>query len=81
MKIGAHIHQVLKSQGRSAQWLADAIPCERTNVYNIFGRSDINVKLLGRISTAMGHNFFADLSNEFETGEGCWKDANANRKR
>ena len=74
MKIGEHIHQVLKSQGHTASWLAEKIHCERTNVYNIFGREDINIKLLGRISVVLDHDFFADLSQEYLTGEGCWRD-------
>ena len=74
MKIGEHIHEVLKSKGHTARWLADQIPCERPNVYNIFGRADINVKLLGRISVVLEHDFFADLSNEFLSGEGCWRE-------
>jgi len=73
MKIGERIRQVLKSQGRTASWLAEAIPCERTNVYNIFGRADINVRLLGRISVVLGHDFFADLSHELSTGEDQWE--------
>ena len=68
MKIGEHIHEVLKQQGRSARWLAEQIPCERTNVYNIFGRTDINVRLLGRICVVLDHDFFLDLSKELKNG-------------
>ena len=70
MKIGQHIKEVLFSQQRSAKWLAEQIPCERTNVYNIFNRGDINIKLLRQLSVILEHDFFKDLSEEtFPTGK------------
>lgn len=64
MKIGERIKQVLASQGHSAIWLSEQIPCERTNVYDIFKREDMNVKLLLRISVVMNHDFLAELAAE-----------------
>lgn len=64
MKIGEHIKEVVFNQGHSAKWLADQIPCERTNVYNIFNRGDINIKLLRQISVILKHDFFKELSEE-----------------
>ena len=70
MKIGEHIKEVVFNQGHSAKWLADQIPCERTNVYNIFNRGDINIKLLRQISVILKHDFFKELSEEtFGTGK------------
>ena len=61
-KIGNRIKTVLFSQHRSAKWLAEQIPCERTNVYDIFKRADINVNLLKQISIILKHDFFKELS-------------------
>lgn len=61
-KIGEHIKEVLFSQHHSAQWLSEQIPCERTNVYDIFRRGDINVNLLKRISEILNYDFFKELS-------------------
>ncbi len=63
-RIGAKIKSVLFSQHHSAKWLSEQIPCERTNVYDIFKRSDINIKLLQRISVILEYDFFKDLSEE-----------------
>lgn len=64
MNVGKHVEEVLKKQGRSAIWLAAQIPCERTNVYNIFKRKSMDVRLLMRISVILEHDFFLDLSKE-----------------
>ena len=46
--LGQHIREVMKSQGMSAAELAKQIPCERTNIYNVFNRDSINTRLLQR---------------------------------
>lgn len=63
-KIGEKIKSVLFAQNHTAKWLAEQIPCERTNVYDIFKRSDINVNLLKQLSAILDYDFFKDLSNE-----------------
>lgn len=68
MDLGNHIKTVLKKQGRNAVWLAERIPCERSNVYNIFRRKSIDVNLLVSLSNIMQHDFFADLSEEWRRG-------------
>jgi len=65
MTIGQKIREVMKKRGMTATQLAREIPCERTNVYNIFSRKDIATKLLWRISEVLEHNFFEDFSKEF----------------
>lgn len=65
MTIGQKIREVMKKRGMTATQLAKEIPCERTNVYNIFSRKDIATKLLWRISEVLEHNFFEDFSKEF----------------
>ncbi len=66
MDIGKRVKEVLFEQGRSACWLASQIPCERTNVYDIFKRQDMNVKLLAQLSIVLQHDFFAELSHEID---------------
>lgn len=48
----------------SAVWLAKAINCDRRNVYNIFKRKNLDTALLKRISIALHHDFFKDLSDD-----------------
>ncbi len=66
MHIGQHIRDVLEERGHNASWLADMIPCERSNVYNIFKRGSVGIGLLMRISEVLGHDFFADLSADLD---------------
>lgn len=65
MNIGARIKNVLQQKGHTAMWLADRIPCERSNVYNIFKRQSINIELLYDLSVILEHDFFKELSDEF----------------
>lgn len=65
MDIGKRIKEILDEQGRSASWLAEQIPCERSNVYNIFRRSSIGIDLLYVISSALNHDFFKEMSEEW----------------
>ena len=69
MNIGRTIREVMKKRGMTATQLAKEIPCERTNVYNIFSRKEISTKLLWRIGEVLDHNFFEDLSKEYTKKE------------
>ncbi len=64
--IGGLIQQELRSQRRSAAWLATQLQCNRTNVYKIFNRSSIDCELLMKISTALSTNFFNHYSKQLE---------------
>lgn len=64
MNIGERIEAILRKQGKSAAWLATQIPCERTNVYNIFRRKSVDARLLMKISQILEYDFFKDLSEE-----------------
>ena len=64
MNVGKRIEEILKKQKKSVAWLAAQIPCERTNVYNIFRRKSMDVRLLMRISVVLEHDFFEELSKE-----------------
>lgn len=60
--LGTMIKRELKAQGRSVVWLAHTINMERTSIYKIFERNSVDVGLLVRISLAMNHDFFLDIS-------------------
>ena len=66
MHVGKRIREVLDEQGRAASWLAMKIPCERTNIYNVFKREDVGVHLLSKVSRILGHDFFQELSDELK---------------
>ncbi len=70
MHIGKRIREVLFMKEKTACWLANQIPCERSNVYHIFKRSDISIELLMKISLILEHDFFADLSRIYRTENG-----------
>lgn len=75
MHIGKRIKEVLREQGHNVSWLAARIPCERSNVYNIFKRESIGIDLLFRINEVLGHDFFKEISDEIvrEMGAGNGK--------
>ena len=62
--IGRLIKAELDRQGRKAQWFADQLCFERTNVYNIFRRQSIDADLLLRISKILQYDFFALYSQQ-----------------
>lgn len=64
MHIGEAIKKELERQGKTVVWLAEQIPCHRTNVYRIFEKSSIDTHMLMRISEILGHDFFTDHSKE-----------------
>ena len=47
-------------------WLAKKNNCDRTNIYKIFQRPSIDTALLSRISKALEHDFFVDLSENIK---------------
>ena len=68
--IGKRIKEELVRQDKSACWFAEQIPCERSNVYHIFRRSDISVVLLMKISRILNHDFLAEMSEEMRKESG-----------
>ena len=69
MHIGQRIKEVLEQRHKPVTWLAKEINCERTNVYNIFARKDINTGLLTKLGIILEHNFFKELSDDFSKSE------------
>ncbi len=61
--IGTLIGDELRRQHRPAAWLAQAINCDRTNIYKILRKGSIDTELLCRISLALDHDFFAAFQN------------------
>ncbi len=55
----------MNEQGRRASWLAQQLPCDRSNVYRIFKCSSIDTELLVRISEILNYNFFSDYMDLF----------------
>jgi DNA invertase Pin-like site-specific DNA recombinase len=62
INIGKLIQAKLKEDGRSVSWLAKKLNCDRTNVYKIFNKSNIDVLLLLNICKIINYNFFSYLS-------------------
>ena len=63
---GKLIKIALEQQERKPQWLANKIGCDRTNIYKIFNRKDIDVSTLVRISRALHCNLLKNLAQELE---------------
>lgn len=64
MHIGKRIKEIMEQKHRSVIWVSKQIACERTNVYNIFEREDINTNLLRKLSIILEHDFFKELSKD-----------------
>ena len=65
LHIGQMVEAELRRQERTVSWLARQLCCDRRNVYDIFSRPSIDTTLLLRISSALRHDFFADISRLF----------------
>ena len=61
--IGNMIQEQLKEQGRTITWFADAIHCDRSNVYKMLKRETIDLVLLMKISELLNYDFLHDCSN------------------
>lgn len=66
MHIGQHIKEIMQRHGVTATRLAEGICCSRTHVHKIFRKDNIDIALLRRISDALQHDFFHDLSEEYK---------------
>ena len=69
MHIGQHIKEVMRRQGVTATQLASDICCTRPHMHKIFRKDNLDIALLWRISEALGHDFFHDLSEEYQAKE------------
>lgn len=80
MKIGERIKAVFDDLPKSCtiSWFAAQLHCDRRNIYRIFAKENIDIHQLTEISRILGHDFFADLSQDFKTGN-IKKDSSAVR--
>lgn len=62
--VGEMIQGELRRQGRTVNWLAAQIYCEKSNIYKLFRRKSIDLEQLMKISMALGHNFLRDCFEE-----------------
>ena len=66
MHIGQHIKQVMREKNITATQLAKDICCTRPHIHKIFRKDNLDISLLLHISKALKHDFFKDLSEEYE---------------
>ena len=64
--IGQIIETELRRQERSVSWFARKLYCDRSNVYDIFRRENIDANLLYRISVVLEHDFFFYYSQQLK---------------
>ena len=62
--VGSLIRAELSRQNQTVTWLAKQLGIERTNCYRFIRAQSLHTDQLVRISIAMQHNFFADLSEQ-----------------
>jgi ribosome biogenesis protein Nip4 len=62
--IGNMIHEELLRQGRTVNWFAKEIYCEKSNIYKMFKRKSIDLAQLIKVSNALDHNFLKDCYEE-----------------
>lgn len=55
--LGTLVRRKMRERGISINEFAEAIHCDRTNVYNIFKRKSMDVQLVVRISNALNYDF------------------------
>ena len=62
--VGKLIEDELYRQGRTVNWFAHEIYCEKSNVYKMFKRKSIDLAQLMKISEVLDHNFLSDCFEE-----------------
>jgi len=60
--IGRLIQEKMKEEGRSVNWLAKKLCCNRANIYKIYDKSNIDMIRLIQISRALNFNFLSEIS-------------------
>lgn len=67
--IGELIKKKLKEEERTVSWFARKLHCDRSNVYKIFKKTNIDIELLRKISVIFNHDFFKILSEKMNSEE------------
>ena len=65
MHVGHIVKRVLDEKRISVREFAEMANSERTNMYRILNRESLDVSVLERYSRILDHNFFDDLSEEY----------------
>lgn len=63
--IGRLIRTKMEADGRSANWLAKHLHCDRSNVYKIYRKATIDTYMLFLISQSLNFDFFQYYSSFF----------------
>ena len=66
LHLGKLLKQELESQGRTAVWLAKQVNCTPENIYKAFHAKWLTMHLLFKISKALEHDFFKDVSERLD---------------
>jgi len=67
LHIGNLIRKVLKEKRISVSEFAAMANSDRTNMYRILQRESIDLSVLERYSRLLDHDFFRDLSENFQS--------------
>ena len=67
--IGQRIKEVIAEKKVTVTWVATQVPCERTNLYNVFKRRDISMRLLWKLSDILEYNFIQELADNYESSK------------
>ena len=67
--LGELVKNVLNEQGRTVTWFAKRLGCTRPNVYKIFAKENLDIRLLWRISCVLEYDFFGVISEMYHTKE------------
>ncbi|MBP5679921.1 MAG: hypothetical protein J6X31_02630 [Bacteroidales bacterium] len=62
LHLGRLVKAELSRQGRTAVWLAKQVDCTPENLYKVFRTPWPTLHLLFKISKALDHDFFKDVS-------------------
>jgi len=60
--VGKMIQKKMEEEGRAVRWLAQKLSCNRSNIYKIYEKPNMDVKQLLHISRILHHDFFMDIS-------------------
>ena len=63
--IGKLIREKMEEEGRKTIWLARKLSCDRSNIYKIYGKPNMDLTQLLHISRILNHDFFNDISVAF----------------
>ena len=66
LHIGQKIREVMRDKNITVTLLAANINTTRTNMHKILQKSNMDIELLARISVALGHDFFKDISENMD---------------